>query len=136
MLDPLIATLATRLSVWQLIPVETAKTWAVFILCLLLSLLGVGLSFVVLGTTLKGYPLWGAGFVIAVLMLGVTYAAKYLDVSARKSFTPVDFIQYLGQGFLWPSTWPGLAKAIGVDVPDLPKQGSFIVDALRSLLTA
>lgn len=119
-----------------LIPPEAAKTWVVFLACLVLSGAGVALSFVVLGAAITGYRLWGAGIAIAVIMLGISYGAKYSNASARASFTPMDLIQYFGQGFLWPSTWPGLAKFLGVPEVTGPEQGSFIVDALRWILTA
>lgn len=74
-----------------------------FILCLLFSAVGVGLSFLVLGAAITGYRLWGVGLVISVTMLGITYGAKYANADARESFTPFDLIQYLSQGFLWPN---------------------------------
>ena len=53
-------------------------------------------------------------------MLGVSYGAKYANPDARESFTPMDLIQYLSQGFLWPSTWPALATFLGVEKIEPP----------------
>ena len=113
-----------------------AKVWAVFALCLLVSVIGVGLSFFSLGTTLSGYRLYGVGLVIAVTMLGVSYGAKYANADARESFTPIDLIQYLGQGFLWPTAWPALAERIGV--PPVPAPGettSWVMDRIVDVLS-
>ena len=114
-----------------IVPPQAAKTWVVFLLCLFCSAVGVLLSFLVLGTTIRGYRLWGAAIGIAVIMLGISYAAKYSDVSARESFTPLDLLQYFGQGFLWPSTWPGLAATLGLPRIEPPEQVAVIVNALR-----
>jgi len=94
--------------------------------------LGVGLSFLVLGTTITGYRLWGIGLVISITMLGITYGAKYANADARESFTPVDFIQYLSQGFPWPTTWPALANLAGIQKIEPPRKGvSFLVEFVR-----
>jgi hypothetical protein len=93
---------------------ESVKTWLVFILCWTFSIVGVGASFLVLGSDVAGYRLWGISIVIAVGMISLSYGQKYAKVESRTSFTPVDLLIYLIQGFLWPTTWPTLAKAIGV----------------------
>ena len=106
----------------KIVPQKSVKVWGVFVLCLIFSAIGVGLSFLILGTTIQGYRLWGVGFVIAVTMLGINYGAKYASPESRESFTPVDFIQYLTQGFLWPSTWPALAEFLGVGKIEPPPE--------------
>ncbi len=88
--------------------------WIVFAFCLACSGAGVFLSFLLLGPRITGVRLWGVGFVISIVMLGISYGAKYANPAARRSFTPIDLIQYLSQGFLWPSTWPALADFLGV----------------------
>jgi hypothetical protein len=126
MLDSLITILGRYL------PAENVKVWAVFALCLIFSGTGVGLSFFVLGATITGYRLWGVGIVIAVTMLGISYGAKYANADARTSFTPLDLIQYLSQGFLWPSTWPALAQFTGVGTIEPPVQkGDLLLEMLR-----
>lgn len=113
------------------------RTWGVFILCLLFSGIGVGLSFLLLGPTITGYRLWGVGLVIAIIMLGISYGAKYASPDARESFTPVDLIQYLSQGFLWPSTWPGLAKFLNITPIEPPTgQALIILHDLFRVLTS
>jgi hypothetical protein len=107
---------------------KQVRVWGVFILCFLSSALGVVLSFWLLGAAIKGYRLWGFGLVIAVTMLGVSYGAKYANEDARTKFTPVDLIQYLGQGFLWPSTWPALAHVLGIEQVAPPVQGLSLLD--------
>ena len=77
-------------------------------------LLGVMGSFVVFGTTITGTRRWGFALVVSVVMLGLSYGAKYSNTEARKMFTPVDVLQYVSQGVLWPSTWPALAQLIGI----------------------
>src|SRR5688572_28068536 len=78
---------ATR--VWS----ETAKTWTVFALCLLLTILGVFVSFLVFGSTITGTRKWGVALVVSIVMLGLTYGAKYSNPDARTVFTPVDALQ-------------------------------------------
>lgn len=138
MWETTIATAAqksTILRVAGLIPLEAVRTWAVFLLCLFFSAVGVALSFLVLGTTITGYKLWGAGLAIAVIMLGISYAAKYNNASARESFTPVDLLQYFGQGFLWPSTWPGLAQWLGVpEIPPPDQAALLLLETLHSAM--
>ncbi|HEX9667947.1 MAG TPA: hypothetical protein VGC93_00565 [Thermoanaerobaculia bacterium] len=113
-----------------------ARVWVVFGLCLLFSTIGVGLSFLALGTTINGYRLYGVGLVIAVTMLGVSYGAKYANTESRESFTPLDLIQYLGQGFLWPSAWPALAERIGVPPVDVPtERTSWVLDEVIGILS-
>src|SRR5882757_1530837 len=51
------------------------RIWGVFLLCLFFSASGVVLSFLLLGTVIKGTRLWGFGLVIAVIMLGISYGA-------------------------------------------------------------
>lgn len=103
---------------------QTLRVWAVFFCCLLLSGVGVALSFLAFGGNITGSAKWGIGLAISIIMLGITYGAKYANADARRSFTPVDFIQYLTQGFLWPSTWPALASLLGVTTVAPPKGAS------------
>ncbi len=109
------------------LPVKQKKVWVVFFLCLVVSGAGVGLSFLVLGATFTGYRLWGVGTVLAIMMLGLSYGAKYANPNAREYFTPVDLIQYLSQGFLWPSTWPGLANFLGIPKIEPPVEGAALL---------
>lgn len=92
---------------------DQVKIWVVFCACLLCSAIGVAVSLLVFGSQITNAQAWGLGLVISIVMLGLSYGAKYANEEARKSFTPVDLIQYLSQGFLWPSTWPTLASAVG-----------------------
>jgi FtsH-binding integral membrane protein len=103
---------------------EQLKVWAVFMLCLVFSGIGVAISFLAFGTNITGIKKWGIGLVIAIVMLGISYGAKYANNEARKTFTPVDLIQYLSQGFLWPSTWPALADFLGIQKVISPPQTS------------
>jgi hypothetical protein len=106
--------LSTTVVVSSVLQLEIVKTWVVFILCWLTSIVGVAASFLILGSTIVGYRLWGISIIIAVGMISLSYGQKYAKLESRISFTPVDIITYLIQGFLWPTTWPTLAKAIGV----------------------
>ncbi|SRR5260370_9477633 len=109
---------------------EKLKTWSVFILCFLVSFAGVWLSFRVFGAKIVAVGKWEAALAIAIVMLGITYGAKFANADARKSFTPVDLIQYLSQGFLWPSTWPALAEFLKV-TPIAPPKGATAVQLIR-----
>jgi len=60
-------------------------------------------------------------------MLGISYGAKYANTNAREGFTPIDLIQYLTQGFTWPSTWPGLAKFVGIATIEPPVKAGFLL---------
>jgi len=99
---------------------ETTMTWVVFGLCLLLTVIGVFVSFVVFGSTITGTRRWGVALVVSIVMLGLSYGAKYSNPNARGVFTPVDALQYLSQAFLWPSTWPALADLIGIQKVEPP----------------
>lgn len=135
MLEPQIASILTAISPTSLFP--KLKVWAVFILCLLFSGVGVGLSFFVFGPTITGFRLWGLGLALAVIMLGITYGAKYANTNSREEFSPIDLIQYTTQGFLWPSTWPALAERFGIDSIDSPTQASgHFVDSCIVLIGA
>jgi hypothetical protein len=112
--EPIIGALASTTSLLKLFEYKVVRTWIVFVLCWAISLSGVAASFLVVGSSASGYRLWGVSIVIAVGMIGLNYGQKYVKEESRLSFTPVDFISYLIQGFLWPTTWPTLAKAIGV----------------------
>jgi hypothetical protein len=69
-----------------------------------------------------------------VIMLGLSYGAKYADGDARERFTPVDLIQYLTQGFLWPSTWPALAKFVGITIVETPVKADLGLHDLARVL--
>ena len=90
------------------------QTWAVFLMCLFFSIVGGFGSFLLLSSTLPRFKLWRISIIIAIGMIGLSYFQKYSNIDARTSFTPIDLITYLLQGFLWPTTWPTLASAIGV----------------------
>ena len=107
------------------------KTWAVFILCWSFSLVGVAASFLLFSATISGFRFWGISIVIAIAMISLSYGQKYAKVESRTSFTPVDLITYLIQGFLWPTTWPTLAHTIGIQstitAPGAPAKVGFII---------
>ena len=138
LVEPATFSLLTSLNAAILGNLLTSKQvciWGVFVLCLFFSALGVVLSFWLLGTVIKGTQLWGFGLVIAVTMLGISYGAKYANADAREGFTPADLIQYLTQGFLWPSTWPALAKFLGITSIEPPIKGaSLLQDMMPALL--
>ncbi|MCB0746964.1 MAG: hypothetical protein KDC52_06110 [Ignavibacteriae bacterium] len=100
---------------------HNGKIWIVFIACLICSAIGVAISFLLFGSTITRWQAYGVGLVISVTMLGISYGAKYANEEARKIFTPVDLIQYLSQGFLWPSTWPALAELLGFKPIEQPQ---------------
>ena len=110
------------------------RAWGVFFGCLACSAIGVWIAFLVFGGKLTGVRLWGVGLVVSIIMLGVSYGAKYANVDARESFTPMDLIQYLSQGFLWPSTWPALADFLGVQKIEAPiKEGAALIQHFITL---
>ncbi len=111
------------------------KVWGVFLLCFFFSLLGVGASFWMFGTTVTGQKLWGIGIVIAIIMLGISYGAKYANEKAREAFTPVDLIQYLSQGFLWPSTWPAMAELLGIEPIEPPVISASLLEPGTGILS-
>lgn len=61
------------------------KTWAVFLLCLFFSVVGVVGNFLLLGSTISRYKLWGISIIIAIGMIGLSYIQKYSIVETRKS---------------------------------------------------
>ena len=66
--------------------------------------------------------------------LGVSYNSKFSIEEARGNFTQPDLIHFLGQGFLWPSTWPALATFIGLERIDPPAETSHLINSLFALL--
>ena len=54
--------------------VATLLTWVVFGLCLFLTVIGTVASFVVAGSTITSYQLWGLSFIIGVFLIGLTYS--------------------------------------------------------------
>lgn len=91
------------------------RTWVVFGLCVICTAIGVFISIRVFPPTgsLSGSQLLLLGVVIAAVMMLLSYGAKWADANSRLVFTPVDLLQYIVQGFLWPATWPALAEKIG-----------------------
>jgi hypothetical protein len=114
---------------------DDIKEWAVFLLCLAASGVGVIISFAVFGSTITGIKLWGLAVVIAIIMLGLNYATKWSNVQTRRRFTPVDFVLYVSQGFLWPAAWPALADKLHIDKLAPPaKQGAIqLVELIQQL---
>jgi hypothetical protein len=115
---------------------ETTKTWLVFLLCLGLTLAGVVVSFLVFGSTITGTKKWGVALVVSVVMLGLTYGAKYSNPNSRSDFTPVDALQYLSQAFLWPSTWPALADLVGIQKVAPPPVHSYLLTPAQWFIAA
>ena len=113
-----------------------AKVWAVFAACLISSAVGVAISLAVFGSTVTGFKSWGIGLVISVVMLGISYGAKYANDDARRTFTPVDLIQYLSQGFLWPSTWPALADVVGIQVIEPAETSARLIESVQQILAS
>jgi hypothetical protein len=130
MLETIMSSVIQNMSPWPIPVIKQVRVWGVFFLCFLSSVLGVVLSFWLLGAAIKGYRFWGFGIVIALIMLGITYGAKYANDDARTKFTPVDLIQYLSQGFLWPSTWPALASVLHVPQIAPPIQGASLMESV------
>lgn len=91
------------------------KDWAAFIACFVSAIAGVAISFFVFGSEITGTRLWALALVIAIVMMSISYGAKYGNAASRDNFTPLDLIQYVSQGFLWPATWPTLADRLGID---------------------
>jgi hypothetical protein len=110
--------------------------WIVFAACLLCSGVGVAISFVLLAPRIGGAQMWSVGFVVAIVMLGISYGAKYANENARRTFTPVDLIQYLSQGFLWPSAWPALATFVGIKTTIAPPQTTAFLHTIETTLAA
>jgi hypothetical protein len=94
--------------------VNAPMTFVVFGLCLAFTLLGIGISaYVFPPTVIKGGQFYALLIVIAFVVMGVTYGAKFNNAATRNTFTPVDIIQYTIAGFLWPAAWPALAEKAG-----------------------
>lgn len=133
MLEPQLARVASVVIPESMKP--QATEWGVFIGCFACSAVGVFASFLIFGGELTGPRFWVLGLVISIVMLGVSYSAKYASVEARGSFTPMDLVQYLSQGFLWPSTWPGLAEITGIQQIEPPVDaGAALIHQLISML--
>jgi hypothetical protein len=80
LVEPL--TLAiTASSFFSVFKLEVVKTWVVFILCWLMSIIGVGASFLVLGSTVAGFRLWGISIIIAIGMISLSYGQKYAKIN-------------------------------------------------------
>jgi hypothetical protein len=60
--------------------------------------------------------------------LHFSWGAKASTAEGRKSFTPDDLLQYVMQGFLWPSAWPGLASLFGIQAIQPPHAEPFPKD--------
>ena len=61
------------------------KAWGVFLGCLICSAIGVGICFWIFGGKMTGVRLWGISLVISIVMLGVSYGAKYANPDSRES---------------------------------------------------
>lgn len=96
-----------------------AKAWATFFCCYLSGALGVWASFGWLGGSMVS-P-WVASVVIAAVMLSASYASKYSHEDSRANFSPLDLLHFFAQGLLWPTTWPTLAKTVGVAIIGGPR---------------
>jgi len=129
------ATLGLASLFGAILSIDVVKVWVVFFLCFVFSAIGVLVSFLILGSTIGGSKPWVVGSLIALVMLGVTYGAKYANAQSRKEFTPVDLIQYTSQGFLWPSAWPSLAAALGVRQIEPPTTASWLQNATDLIST-
>jgi hypothetical protein len=111
------------------------REWAAFLACLLCTATGVGLNFFVFGAELAGTRGWVLAVIIALVMMSVSYGAKYGDTANRANFTPLDVIQYTAQGFLWSASWPTFAHVLGIQpvtppslmMPGLPD----VIDSAR-----
>ena len=88
---------------------DIAQEWIVFGLCAASGALGVLVSFKVSGVGTYTGPQFWLAILITVLLLSVSYGAKFSDESARKRFTVPDFLQFAAQGVLWPAAVPGIA---------------------------
>ena len=99
-----------------------AKIWVVFFLCYLCGFIGVLVSLILFGSTIGTAErrLLASGVVTTVL-LSLSYGAKYSHEDSRSTFTPMDLLSFFVQGLLWPTTWPTLAKFLGVSVIEGPK---------------
>ncbi|HVP04999.1 MAG TPA: hypothetical protein VMT90_04905 [Dehalococcoidia bacterium] len=96
--------------------------WLVFAACAIATGAGVAISFVVLGSTITEFKAWGLVFVITAVMLGIHYGVKFASAADRTKFSPMDLVQYVVHGFLWPAAWPTLADRFGIDKIDAPKE--------------
>jgi hypothetical protein len=98
------------------------RIWAVFILCYLCGVVGVLASLSLFGSTIAstGGRLL-VSCVIALVMLSLSYRSKYSHNDSRGEFSPEDLLSFFVQGLFWPTTWPTLAKFLGVVVIEGPK---------------
>jgi hypothetical protein len=103
------------------------------LLCLVITLIGVLISFSLFRFTLSGFQGWLAGPSIALVMLGISYGAKYANEQTRMIFTPLDLIQFFTQGFLWSSSWPTLATLFGVEIIQAP-ESTALLDIIRQIV--
>lgn len=55
------------------------KTWAVFLLCPFFSVVGVMGNFLLLGSTISRYKLWGISIIIAIGMIGLSYIQNIIS---------------------------------------------------------
>jgi hypothetical protein len=109
---------------------DKVKTWLVFLACLICSGFGVVVAFIVFRRIILEWTNWGVVVVISVVMLGISYGAKYANEQSRKEFTPVDLVQYVTQGFLFPSSWPALAQLLGFPPVEGPVSASFLLQGI------
>ncbi|HEX9867022.1 MAG TPA: hypothetical protein VGC99_00255 [Candidatus Tectomicrobia bacterium] len=72
--------------------------------------------------------------VLVHLFEGICKNPQYANPQTRLIFTPMDLIQFLSQGFLWPSAWPTLADTFGIDEVIQPPQTTSWVAYLAQVL--
>jgi len=118
---------------------DTILAWVVFLACAVCTAIGIFLSykFITVNTAVN---FWYVGIIITVGMLSLTYGAKWASEESRRRFTPIDLIQFILQGFLWPSAWPSLAAQLGVDTsiepPKSPETTMHLLETTHHLLLA
>ena len=97
------------------------QEWVVFAICFVATLVGVLISFLLFGTVIASAKFWPVALIITVVMIGISYGTKYSREISRRSLNPLELVHFLAQGFLWPSTWPALAAALGIVTIAAPK---------------
>ena len=72
-------------------------------------------------------PKLGYQHLNAVVMLGISYGAKYATKSSRETFTSRDQLQYIAQSFIWPGAWPSLERLLGAPETLQPPAGTVLL---------
>ena len=128
---------STNLAATWLGNLNVSPTWRVFLLCFIVTALGVGIYLLIFPIDSDRFNFAqtvGLGVIVAFAMMGINYAAKYSNAATRDVFTPVDAISYVVQGFAWPALWPSLAAAVGAVVIEPPAEGALFPVLLRFFL--